>query len=512
MQDMNFPRVGGKTASWRNTLASPRSRMLAGALAIGVMSVGATLPFSYVSALASSPLSGAVTAKQPFGFADLVEKVAPAVVSIQVDIDSTMQPSAMPRIPGPFRNFFRQFEYGPGNGNREFSEPRRFRSQAAGSGFIIDESGYVVTNHHVIDSARAIKVKLSDGREFDAKLIGSDKDTDVALLKIEGRDFPTVTVGDDDRPLRVGDWVVAVGNPFGLGGSVTAGIVSSIGRDIGNGPFTDYIQIDAPINQGNSGGPTFDINGRVVGMNTAIYSPSGGSVGIGFAVPASTIQTIVDQLKTNGTVSRGWLGVRIQNLTPELASTMGVKETKGALVADVVPGSPAERAGFSQGDIVVSLNGDSMEDTRSLTQKVASLKTGEKARFEVVRDGARRTLTAVIEKRDAERLASADGAPVGPGSLGMRLMPMTPSLRDQYELDDGMNGAVVVAVDPTSEAASKGVRPGDIIKRVGAHNVRAPADVSRGVEEAKQAGRENVLALIAGSQGDRFVALRIAKG
>jgi serine protease Do len=513
MQDTNFPRVGGKGASWRNTFASPRSRMLAGVLAIGVMSVGAALPFSNVSALASSSLSGAVTAKQPFGFADLVEKVAPAVVSIQVEVDRTMQPSAMPRIPAPFRDFFRRFEDGPGYGGREFSEPRRFRTQAAGSGFIIDASGYVVTNHHVIDSARTIKVKLSDGREFDAKLIGSDKDTDVALLKIEGGDFPTVTVGDDDRPLRVGDWVVAVGNPFGLGGSVTAGIVSSIGRDIGNGPFTDYIQIDAPINQGNSGGPTFDINGRVVGMNTAIYSPSGGSVGIGFAVPASTIQMIVDQLKTNGSVNRGWLGVQIQNLTPELASSMSVKETKGALVADVVPGSPAERAGFSQGDIVVSLNGDTTEDTRSLTQKVASLKAGAKARFEVVRDGARRTLTAVIEKRDPERLASADsGAPVGPGSLGMRLMPMTPSLRDQYELDDGMTGAVVVAVDPTSEAASKGVRPGDVIKRVGSRNVRAPADVSRGIEEAKGSGRESVLALVSGTQGDRFVAFRIAKG
>lgn len=509
MENTNFPRVGGKTF-WLNSLATPRSRVIAGVMALGLIGVGAADPFSNASAFASSASAESVR-QQPSSFADLVEKVAPAVVSIQVDVDRTMQPAALPQIPAPFRDFFRQFD-GPRNGGRQFAEPRRFRTQAAGSGFIIDASGYVVTNHHVIDSARKITVKLSDGRELDAKLIGSDKDTDVALLKIEGRDFPTVTVGDDDRPLRVGDWVVAVGNPFGLGGSVTAGIVSSIGRDIGNGPFTDYIQIDAPINQGNSGGPAFDVNGRVVGMNTAIFSPSGGSIGIGFAVPASTIQTIVDQLKTNGSVSRGWLGVQIQNLTPELASSMGIKETKGALVADVVTGSPAERAGFSQGDIVVSLNGKTMEDTRSLTQTVASLKAGEKARFEVMRDGARRTLTAVIEKRDPDRLASAEEAPVGPGSLGMRLMPVTPSLRDQYELDDDMTGAVVVAVDPASEAGSKGIRPGDVVKRVGARNVRAPGDVSRGIEEAKSAGRESVLALISGSQGDRFVALRIAKG
>lgn len=512
MEQMNFPHVGGKTR-WLNTLATPRSRVIAGIVALGLLGAGASnIPLSYTSAFASSAAAVSM-GQQPSSFADLVEKVAPAVVSIQVDVDRTLQPSALPQTPAPFRDFFRQFQYGPGNPGREFSEPRRFRTRAAGSGFIIDASGYVVTNHHVIDSARKITVKLSDGRELDAKLVGSDKDTDVALLKIDGSDFPTVTVGDDDRPLRVGDWVVAVGNPFGLGGSVTAGIVSSMGRDIGNGPFTDYIQIDAPINQGNSGGPAFDVNGRVVGMNTAIFSPSGGSVGIGFAVPASTIKTIVDQLKTSGSVSRGWLGVQIQNLTPELASSMGVKETKGALVADVVSGSPAERAGFSQGDIVVSLNGDAMEDTRSLTQKVASLKAGAKARFEVVRDGARRTLTAVIEKRDPERFASPDdGGPIGPGSLGMRLMPMTPSLREQYELDDAMTGAVVVAIDPASEAASKGVQPGDVIKRVGTRNVRAPADVSRGIEEAKSAGRENVLALVSGSQGDRFVALRITRG
>jgi len=376
----------------------------------------------------------------------------------------------------------------------------------------VDPAGYIVTNHHVVDSARKIMVKLSGGPEFEAKLIGSDKDTDIALLKIEGNNFPTVTLGDE-RPLRVGDWVVAVGNPFGLGGTVTAGIVSSIGRDIGNGPYTDYIQIDASINRGNSGGPTFDINGRVVGMNTAIFSPSGGSVGIGFAVPATTIQAIVDQLKANGNVSRGWLGVQIQDLTPELAKIMDVNDAKGALVAEVVANSPAQRAGFAQGDIVVALNGANVEDTRALTRQVAALKAGERATFTVLRDGSRRTLTATIEKRDPDHVASSDEAPsVQPSSLGMRLMPITPALREHYELDDKMTGVVVVAVDPDGEAASKGLKSGDVIERVGSRTVRMPPDVSRSIEDAKKAGRESVLSLVASQEGERFVALRIAQG
>ena len=290
------------------------------------------------------------------------------------------------------------------------------------------------------NSARRITVKLSDQREFEAKLIGADKDTDVALLKVEANNLPTVALGDDRR-LRVGDWVVAVGNPFNLGGTVTAGIVSSIGRDIGNGPYTDYIQIDAPINRGNSGGPTFDISGRVVGMNTAIFSPSGGSVGIGFAVPATTIQSIVDQLKTTGSVNRGWLGVQIQDFTPELAASMNIRDTKGAIVAEVVDGSPAERAGFVQGDVVVALNGSDVMDSKVLTRQVAALRAGQSATFTVLRDGVRRTLTATIERRDPERLASSgDLSPAQLGSLGLNLMPINPAVRQQYELDDYCHG------------------------------------------------------------------------
>jgi len=330
----------------------------------------------------SSP--GTLPGIQQFSFADLVERVTPAVVSVHVDVESGIQPNTMPAFPpSPYGNF---------------RAPRTF-SQAAGSGFIVDSSGYIVTNKHVVESARRITITLSDQREFEARLVGVDTDTDVALLKVEANNLPAVVLGDDRR-LRVGDWVIAVGNPFNLGGTVTAGIVSSIGRDIGNGPYTDYIQIDAPINRGNSGGPTFDISGRVVGMNTAIVSPSGGSVGIGFAVPAGTIQNIVDQLKTTGSVNRGWLGVQVQDFTPGLTSSLRPSDVKGAIVADVVAGSPAQRAGFVQGDVVVAFNGIAVADSKTLTRQVAALKAGQTASFTVLRNGARHTLTATIQKRD----------------------------------------------------------------------------------------------------------------
>jgi serine protease Do len=522
MDNIGSPQVEG-----RGVLGSLRLRAATSLVAVGIASFAGGMMFSEGSALARSALMQSAGASQPllpnsprlatgttqqFSFADLVERVSPAVVSVQVDVERGMQPSAMPEVPAPFREFFRRFNDGSSPNGRNFSAPRAFRTQASGSGFIVDASGYIVTNNHVVESARKITVKLSDQREFEARLVGADKDTDVALLKVEASNLPTVALGDDRR-LRVGDWVVAVGNPFGLGGTVTAGIVSSIGRDIGNGPYTDYIQIDAPINRGNSGGPTFDISGRVIGMNTAIFSPSGGSIGIGFAVPATTIQSIVDQLKTTGSVDRGWLGVSIQDFTPELASSMNLRDTKGAIVADVVDGSPAERAGFAQGDVVVALNGSDVADSKVLTRQVAALKAGDRATFTVLRDGSRRDLTAIIEKRDPDRLASVGETPSAqPSSLGMRLMPINPAVRQQYELDDSMTGVIITSVDPDGEAARKGLRNGDVIKRIGSQSVRLPSDVSRGIDEAKRMGRETVALLVANADGERFVALRIAQG
>ena len=323
--------------------------------------------------------------------------------------------------------------------------------------------------------------------------------------------------------LRVGDWVVAVGNPFGLGGTVTAGIVSSIGRDIGNGPYTDYIQLDAPINQGNSGGPTFDLTGRVIGMNTAIFSPSGGSVGIGFAIPASTVKAIVDQLKDHGAVARGWLGVQIQSVTPDMAASLGGGTEKGAIVANVVDGSPAEKAGFKQGDVILTLNGNAVDDSRDLTRKVASLIVGQQANFSILRDGMKRNIVATIAKRD-EQVASADkpapqaNRPAAPKetsmtSLGMEIMPLNADTRSQFNIDkDVTSGVVISSVDDSSEAAEKGFRPGDVIMSIGNKTIRNLADVEQGIADAKKAGRESVLLLIAGDQGQHYVALKITKG
>jgi len=467
----------------------------------------------------------------PFSFADLVEHVSPAVVTVVVDRESAGgQMTGLDDVPAPFRDFFRQFGgdgqggqgQGPGRGGQGRNRPMQ-KSQAMGSGFIIDPTGYIVTNNHVVEEGKKISVKLPSGREYEAHLIGADKDTDVALIKVDGvKDMPIVALGDDRR-LRVGDWVVAVGNPFGLGGTVTAGIVSSIGRDIGNGPYTDYIQIDAPINQGNSGGPTFDLSGRVVGMNTAIFSPSGGSVGIGFAIPASTVRSIVDQLKDHGNVSRGYLGVQIQSLTPDMAASLGAGNAKGAIVANVVDDSPAAKAGFKQGDVVVGLNGSDIDDSRDLTRKVAGLRAGEKAEFSVLREGQKRNVTAVIAKKD-EQVASADrpspsnradrGAnrQASTTSLGMELMPLNAETREQFNVDEKINGVVVSSVDASSEAADKGFHPGDVIVGIGNKNVRNPADIEQGVAEAKKSGRETVLLLVAGDSGQHYVALKVAKG
>jgi serine protease Do len=473
----------------------------------------------------------------PFSFADLVEHVSPAVVTVSVErVASGAQASGLEDIPAPFRDFFRQFgNDGQGQGGGQGQAPGRQgrggarpapRSQAMGSGYIIDPNGFIVTNNHVIEDGNKITVKLPSGREYQAHLIGADKDTDVALIKVDGvKDLPIVAFGDDRR-LRVGDWVVAVGNPFGLGGTVTAGIVSSIGRDIGNGPYTDYIQIDAPINQGNSGGPTFDLTGRVVGMNTAIFSPSGGSVGIGFAIPASTVKAIVDQLKDHGNVSRGWLGVQIQSLTPDMAASLGVANAKGAIVASVVDESPAAKAGFRQGDVVIGLNGTDIDDSRDLTRKVASLRVGERADFSVLRDGQKRSVVASIAKRDDEKLASAD-KPATPNradrtpsrqsatnsALGLELTPLTAETRQQFMVDnDVKTGVVISSVDSNSDAADKGFRPGDVIMSAGNKSVRTPADIEQAVADAKKAGRDSVLLLVAGEQGQHYVALKIAKG
>lgn len=447
----------------------------------------------------------------PFSFADLVEHVSPAVVTISVDREEQVQQIDPQDLPEPFRQFFQQYgqQLGP-NG-----QPRTLRGQAVGSGFIIDPAGYIVTNNHMVENGKKITVKMADKREFTAKLIGADAGTDVALIKVDGvKNLPTVAFGDDRR-LRVGDWVVAVGNPFGLGGTVTAGIVSSIGRDIGSGPYTDYIQLDAPINRGNSGGPTFDLTGRVVGMNSAIYSPSGGSVGIGFAIPASTVQEIVRQLREHGSVARGWLGVQIQSLTPELAASIGVPSAKGAIVSKVVDKSPAAAAGFKQGDVVTAMNGKEIEDNRDLTRKVGALLAGAKADFTVLRNGKEMKVAVTIAKRSDTQVAananpSSPQQPSATNALGLALVALTQEAKRYYSIDDTVNGVLITSVDPNSEAAEKGLQVGEVVTSVGNKQVHSPTEIEQGIKDAKTAGRDKVLFLVTGRQGERFVALKVA--
>jgi serine protease Do len=468
------------------------------------------------------PLSQAPVMPQA-GFAPLVARVKPAVVQIATvsrpqlsadeqgddqDNQGSQTMPQMPDMPGPFGDFFRHyFQQHPGQG--------RLEQRALGSGFIIDPQGIIVTNNHVVDGAREVSVTLTDGSKYKAKVLGRDAKTDLALVKIDaGHPLPYVTFGDSDNE-HEGDWVIAVGNPYGLNSTVTAGIVSAHGRNINAGPYDDFLQIDAPINPGNSGGPLFNQSGQVVGIDTAIYSPSGGSVGIGFAIPAAIIHDVVAQLETHGHVSRGWLGVQIQPVTPEIASAVGLKDAKGALVAEVVPNGPAAKAGIEQGDIIVAINGQGVDDSRDLSRKVALVASGQSAAFTVVRNGQSRTVKADIGLRPDDKVASAaPNPPAGPAAtgnaMGLGLAALTPEARKAFNVPEGSAGVIITKVDPNSDAADKGLQPGDVVQKVGTRVVHTPADVQSGVAEAQKGGRKSVLLLVASVQGGaRFVAVDI---
>lgn len=446
--------------------------------------------------------------------ADIVERVAPAVVSLKAKVTAGGEPDVsdedLENLPPSLREFFEKYRKGGPN-----QQQRKPRGEVQGSGFVIDSSGYIVTNAHVVANSTEIEVTFTDHKKYQAKLIGRDELTDVALIKIEGRSFPSVTFADDSR-VRVGDWVLAVGNPFGLGGTVTAGIVSARGRDdVGGTTYTDYLQIDAAINRGNSGGPTFDMSGRVIGMNTAIYSPSGTSAGIGFAIPSGTVQRVVDELKKSGTVTRGWLGVQIQSLSEDAAQALGLPNANGAIVAEVIDASPAQKAGFKQGDVVLKMNGTDVKDNRDLTRRVGALRAGETASFVVWRDNKQMTITVTIAKRpDEQRLSKLDprtsggSGDVKPGqasvsALGLGLTSITPVVRQEFGLEGKEKGVLITEVDPDSDAAERGLRPGDRIVAIGGNEVNAVTDVSTAVAQAKSQKRPSVLLFVERSGNQR---------
>jgi serine protease Do len=452
------------------------------------------------------------------GFAPLVEQVSPAVVNVATTSSHEVSMGEMPQFKFPpnsplgefFRKFFEQ------QSQREGGKPRTERTRSLGSGFIIDPAGYVVTNNHVVDGADDIQVTLSDGRNYDATLVGTDKDTDIALLKLKDvkGSLPYVKWGDSDAA-KVGDWVIAVGNPFGLGGSVSAGIISARGRNIQAGPYDDFLQIDASINRGNSGGPAFNTKGQVIGINTAIFSPNGGSIGIGFAIPASMAKPVVEQLREHGSVERGWLGVYIQELTPELANALGLKKDEGALVASVVPDSPASEAGLKPGDVITEFGGTHIADAHELPRVVAQTPVGSRTDVEVIRDGQTKSFTVKVDERQAsnEQKEPATQESHASGSLmselGITVAKITPDLRERYELGDDVKGVLVTGVDDNGIAAEDGIRPGDVISRVGQHDVTSASDIEKEVAAAKKEGRESFVALVKRGDQERFVALGV---
>ncbi len=448
------------------------------------------------------------------GFADLVETVMPSVVSVQ----SKYTPVAT-RDDSGMREQRRQFQFGfphgspfeqffrnqPGQNGGAMPRPNRRNGTSQGSGFIISEDGFLVTNNHVIKGASEVSVKFSDGRELDAKVIGTDPKTDLALLKIDSNEKFTPIKFAADKP-RVGDWVVAVGNPFGLGGTVTTGIISASGRDIGAGPYDDFLQIDAPINRGNSGGPAFNLKGEVIGVNTAIFSPSGGSVGIGFAIPASTAEAIIADLKDDGNVTRGWLGVQIQNVSEDIASSIGLDKPTGTLVAAVTDGSPAEKSGLRTGDTILKVNGADIKGPKELSRAVARIKPGTSVDMTVFRDGKQRDIKVSIGEMPSEKQASLnterDNGPAADQKLGLALAPA----------EDG-EGVVVADVTPGSPAAEQGIRQGDVILEVDGAFVDQPdAAVAAIRQSSAKPGKSPVLLLVKNDRGQRFVALKIAKG
>jgi serine protease Do len=504
-----------------------RLALLAGVAGLGVSVLYAGSGFNLNSSLGSlSPAAHAQGLQRPVGFADIVEKVKPAVVSVRVKMDGGPRTSAfegeLPFPKGsPMDRFFRQFgspdegnqgnQGAPGNQGRQGAPGGRNMITGQGSGFFISADGFAVTNNHVVDKAENVQVTADDGKIYEAKVIGTDPRSDLALIKVEGRgDFPFVKFAEGNP--RIGDWVLAVGNPFGLGGTVTAGIVSARGRDIGNGPYDDFIQIDAPVNKGNSGGPTFDVDGNVIGVNTAIFSPSGGSVGIAFAIPADTVKKVVAQLKDKGSVTRGWIGVQIQSVTPEIADSLGLKSVQGALVAEPQSGGPAAKAGIEAGDVITSVNGAPLKDARELARQIGGLPPGTAVKLSILHKGAEKSVALTLGQLPNEREARAEtGSNNNPTGTDVPRLGLTLAPAGQVA-GSGNEGVVVTNVDPNGVAADHGFKTGDVILDVGGKKVGNPGEVRDAIRDAQKDGKRTVLMRVkSGGEGTKFVALRLGK-
>ena len=443
--------------------------------------------------------------QRPVGFADIVEKVKPSVISVRVKVErqanSGLSEDDMPFPPGsPFERFFRRFGAPNTPNGKEVVTGQ-------GSGFFISADGYAVTNNHVVQNAETVTVTGDDGKTYTAKVIGTDSRTDLALIKVEGNNFPFVKLADV-LP-RVGDWVLAVGNPFGLGGTVTAGIVSARGRDIGAGPYDDFIQIDAPVNKGNSGGPTFDVEGNVIGVNTAIFSPSGGSVGIAFAIPADTVKSVIAQLRDKGSVTRGWIGVQIQSVTQDIADGMGLKQTTGALVSEPQPDSPAVKAGIQSGDVITSVNDAPVHDARDLARRIGTMAPGVSVRLGVIHQGQDKTVTLTLGTLPNEKRAdngSQNQREVSDSDLPKLGLSLAPASKVQGA---GGTGVVVTSVADGGVAADHGFQVGDVILDVGGKTVSTPADVRQSLTDARKEGKHAILFRVKSREGTKFVALPV---
>jgi serine protease Do len=506
-----FMRIMSSLQSWRTPLDRRFALMASAAAIAGAMAAADPA----LAASAEAPAQPAERSGPP-SFAAIVQSVKPAVISVRAKVSETNSEDMSSQDNGheqrrppffrrpPFDRFFREHgipNFPDGGGHPRFT-------LAQGSGFFISADGYVVTNGHVVSDSQSVEIETDMQKTYKAKVVGTDPKTDVALLKVDGRsDFPYVAFAD--AVPQVGDWVLAVGNPYGLGGTVTAGIVSARGRDIGTSPYDDFIQIDAPVNKGNSGGPAFDESGKVVGVTTAIYSPSGGSVGIGFAIPADTVKSVVAQLKETGAVTRGWIGVQVQPVTEDIAGSLGLQRAEGALVDELQPDGPASKSGIKPGDVIQSITGEEVKDARDLAKKIAGIAPGQTATLGVFSDGSEKTVTLTVAKMPDRTVT--DRRPSrehhgGAASLGLRLAPAAAIA------GEGTRGVMVTDVDPDGPTAERGVHAGDVILDVAGKAVDNPFEVRDAVEQARSAGKQAILMRIKSGDTARYIAVPLAAG